>query len=92
MPETDASLILLLDHHRLIVGRDDEECLTQKRMVYRKTILHGEPMFDHKNVHIFVLDTLANVTLSEDLGYIETGNDDGNFKAGDRIWLVFSLV
>jgi hypothetical protein len=43
-------------------------------------------------LHIFVIDTLASVTLSEDLDHIVAGNDDCNFKAGDRIWLVFSVV
>ena len=62
------------------------------RFMLRLESLQGQNLDLEQWLHIFVLDALANVTLSEDLKYIEAGNDDGNLEASLRTWRMFSLV
>ncbi|KAF2234479.1 cytochrome P450 [Viridothelium virens] len=43
-------------------------------------------------MYIFAVDTLSNITFSEDQGYIEAGNSGNNFEESHKMWHFMSLT
>lgn len=43
-------------------------------------------------LHLFILDTLADITLSENMGFVQRGHDDDACRRSDDMWRVFSVL